>query len=241
MSIEAMKLALEALEKLWNIIDDIDTYGDMAKADEKLYRSLVERRQRTRFEETGISTDGYTLNGGAITALRTAIEQAEQQEPVEWMTFIPLYTAPPVASSDTSPERVDEITKQRHEPVIDSETVSLEVAIEVVLRNKPTFEAIAGLCKMAVEADRLAQQVEQEPVAWMNKHGACMSAVFKEVDATASEYTTPLYTSPPQRQPLTHEQRFDLLTKFEPHKNKWEAPAILIDMVEAAHKIKGEA
>jgi len=39
------------------------------------------------------------------------------------------------------------------------------------------------------------------------------------------------------RLPLTHEQRVDLLTKFEPHKNKWEAPAILIDMVEAAHGI----
>ena len=41
-----------------------------------------------------------------------------------------------------------------------------------------------------------------------------------------------------QRKPLNHEQRFDLLTAFEPHKNKWEAPAILIDMVEAAHGIK---
>ena len=41
MSIEAMKQALEALEKLWDIIDDIDTYGDMAKSDDKLYRSLV--------------------------------------------------------------------------------------------------------------------------------------------------------------------------------------------------------
>jgi hypothetical protein len=53
--------------------------------------------------------------------------------------------------------------------------------------------------------------------------------------------THQLYTTPPQRKPLTHEQRFDLLTRFEPHKNKWEAPAILIDMVEAAHGIKGEA
>ena len=35
-----------------------------------------------------------------------------------------------------------------------SETVSLEVAIEVVLRNGPNFETIAGLCKMAVEAER---------------------------------------------------------------------------------------
>ena len=31
MTKEALELALEALEKLWNIIDDIDTYGDMAK------------------------------------------------------------------------------------------------------------------------------------------------------------------------------------------------------------------
>jgi hypothetical protein len=46
------------------------------------------------------------------------------------------------------------------------------------------------------------------------------------------------YTTPQQRKPLNHEQRFDLLTAFEPHKNKWEAPAILIDMVEAAHGIK---
>jgi hypothetical protein len=78
MSISAMKQALEALEKLWDIIDDIDTYGDMAKSDDKLYRSLVERRQRQRFEQTGISTDGYELNGGAITALRQAIAEAER-------------------------------------------------------------------------------------------------------------------------------------------------------------------
>jgi hypothetical protein len=79
---EALHLALEALEKLWNIIDDIDTYSDMAKADEKLYRSLVERRQRQRFEETGISTDGYDLHGGAITAIKAALEAKD--EPVAW-------------------------------------------------------------------------------------------------------------------------------------------------------------
>jgi hypothetical protein len=78
---EALRLALEALEKLWNIIDDIDTYSDMAKADEKLYRSLVERRQRQRFEETGISTDGYELHGGAITAIKAALEAKDE---IDW-------------------------------------------------------------------------------------------------------------------------------------------------------------
>lgn len=45
-------------------------------------------------------------------------------------------------------------------------------------------------------------------------------------------------TPPAQRKPLTHEQRVDLLDKFEAHKHEWHAPAILIDMVEAAHGIK---
>ena len=47
-----------------------------------------------------------------------------------------------------------------------------------------------------------------------------------------------LYTSPPQRQPLTHEQRVDLLTAFEEWEHEWNSHAILIDMVEAAHGIK---
>jgi hypothetical protein len=40
----------EIIEKLWQIIDDIDTYSDMAKSDDKLYRGLVERRQKDRWK-----------------------------------------------------------------------------------------------------------------------------------------------------------------------------------------------
>lgn len=57
------------IEQLWGIIDDIDTYSDVAKTDDKLYRSLVENKQKDRWK-TGITTDGYTLN-------------------------VPLYTTPP--------------------------------------------------------------------------------------------------------------------------------------------------
>lgn len=95
----------------------------------------------------------------------------------------------------------------------------------------------------------MAQQ--QEPVAWQvmvedeamkefpikdMAHDWCVHQ--KLLGSSYAYWIRPLYTTPPQRKPLTHEQRFDLLTKFEPHKNKWEAPAILIDMVEAAHGIK---
>lgn len=77
-----------------------------------------------------------------------------------------------------------------------TETVSLEVAIEVVLRNGPTFETIAGLCKMAVEADRLTQP-EQEPVAWADMD---VRGEDKGLSWTPGHFhKTPLYTTPPQR------------------------------------------
>jgi hypothetical protein len=45
------------------------------------------------------------------------------------------------------------------------------------------------------------EESKQEPVAWMNKHGACKTSVFREVEAGAKdEYTVPLYTHPPKRE-----------------------------------------
>ena len=79
MSIDAMKQALEALEKLWQIIDDIDTASDMAKDNDVWYRQRVQHLQQKRWQ-LGITTDGNKLEGGAMDALRAAIEQA--QEPV---------------------------------------------------------------------------------------------------------------------------------------------------------------
>ena len=51
----------DAVEKLWAIIDDIDSYGDMAKTDDKFYRNRVERRQAMRWTETEIVSDGYEI------------------------------------------------------------------------------------------------------------------------------------------------------------------------------------
>ena len=62
------------IENLWDIIDDIDSYGDMAKADNVLYRALCERRQKERLL-TGITTDGYTLDiSNAIPLQRKCYE-----------------------------------------------------------------------------------------------------------------------------------------------------------------------
>jgi hypothetical protein len=40
------------INELWAIIDDIDSYGDLAKDDDKLFRKLVERRQLDRWNNT---------------------------------------------------------------------------------------------------------------------------------------------------------------------------------------------
>ena len=160
MSISAMKQALEALEKLWDIIDDIDTYGDMAKSDDKLYRSLVERRQRQRFEQTGISTDGYELNGGAITALRQAIAEAEKQEPVAQCSYPKCQATngcvgacsktAPVHAIDISQERVDETAKHEHERVglTDEEIQEMRLkTLDSVATNYETYKAIEAKLK----------------------------------------------------------------------------------------------
>jgi len=93
------------------------------------------------------------------------------------------------------------------------------------------------------------QLQEREPVAWQWLDTATFR---KKIPPTGeSECWNPLYASPPkrqpeqepvgfvvmERQPLTHEQRLDLLTAFAPSRSSWNAESILIDMVEAAHDI----
>ena len=106
---QAAEMALEALETLWDILDDIDTASDMAKENDAWYRKRVEALQKKRWDTT-ITTDGYKLKGGPAEALRQALAQPNQ-EPVGYVTdsgksaYIllgvdleddtPLYTAPP--------------------------------------------------------------------------------------------------------------------------------------------------
>jgi hypothetical protein len=47
-----------------------------------------------------------------------------------------------------------------------------------------------------VSIGTVAQPAPVQPVAWMNKHGACITSLFREVEAGAKEeYTVPLYTT----------------------------------------------
>jgi len=46
-------------ELLWQMLDDIETYGEIAKSDDRLYRNLVERKHQERY--TVLASDGYRL------------------------------------------------------------------------------------------------------------------------------------------------------------------------------------
>jgi len=65
-------------------------------------------------------------------------------------------------------------------------------------------KAITAL-RLAIDAQSMASkstykeqlETKDEPVAWMNKHGACKTSLFREEEAGAKEeYTIPVYTQP---------------------------------------------
>jgi hypothetical protein len=63
------------INELWAIIDDIDSYGDLAKDDDKLFRKLVERRQLDRWNNTDIRTDGYSLTEGIAADIESYLSK----------------------------------------------------------------------------------------------------------------------------------------------------------------------
>lgn len=88
-------------------------------------------------------------------------------------------------------------------------------------------------------------QPEQEPVAWAMLHdnGDFIDAINLEEHARVEgQYKHPLYTTPPQRKPLTNEQINEIADEFIVN---YRIPAgsqyDFVRAIEAAHGIKGEA
>ena len=119
---KAAEMALEGLETLWDILDDIDTASDMAKENDAWYRKRVEALQKKRWD-TMITTDGYKLKGGPVEALRQALDDKPAVK--SYCGGKPNYCTPEVTGEVTgdvdavniSQERVDETVKSEHEPV----------------------------------------------------------------------------------------------------------------------------
>ena len=83
-----------------------------------------------------------------------------------------------------------------------------------------------------------AAQPEQEPVACVVPHGATMRLEWASVDAAHNAKIGPLYTTPPQRKPLTDEEIGAILEGVNAYGTRLYTFARAI---EAAHSIKGDA
>ena len=96
--------------------------------------------------------------------------------------------------------------------------------------------------------EALAQKDEQEPVAWCHlSYNDDGSSIPDSLQHCPDSYcTTPLYTAPPKRQPLTDAQRYALIEKhlgLERRKNatvidhrtgRWTDAARYFDLMDAA-------
>jgi hypothetical protein len=102
------------------------------------------------------------------------------------------------------------------------------------------------ITKTWVDGDKVVTQeipesevYKQEPVAWMNRHGACKTSLFMEVEAGAKdEYTIPLYTTPPH--PLTDQEvrrLADMHLFYQPEGYEVSGVFNLARAIEAAHGI----
>ena len=111
-----------------------------------------------------------------------------------------------------------------------------------------TPKRIAGIARLKDAQDKRLAQPEQEPVTWRYKivdvFGRPVWTLKTPNSDTRVLESQPLYTTPPQRKPLTDEQR-DAIAR-QAAENDWHDYEV-IDAVEAAHGIyapterKGEA
>ena len=157
---KAAEMALEALETLWDILDDIDTASDMAKENDAWYRKRVEALQKKRWD-TMITTDGYKLKDGPVEALRQALAQPEQ-EPVAWVECAVI---PWLQSKDTN---VYAMTKLHRIP---------NEHYDTPLYTAPPKREWVGL-------------TDEEVESWRGNYDFFDSALVREIEAKLKEKNT---------------------------------------------------
>jgi len=79
----------KAAVDLWRMLDDIDTFSDMAKGNNKAFREGVEEKVRERHRI--LESDGYNLfaptsDGYEIECYKEAMTEQEQREILEWFS-----------------------------------------------------------------------------------------------------------------------------------------------------------
>jgi hypothetical protein len=111
--------------------------------------------------------------------------------------------------------------------------LALEALKEITLEH--------GMTEKARTAIKAALEAKDEPVAWMRQDGQRVTTASDRHNYPDYEtrYSIPLYTTPPQRKPLTE---IALLGAYEEEQQgRWGDHVRGLRAIEAAHGIKGEA
>jgi hypothetical protein len=178
MSIEAMKQALEALEKNYALINGDETRMGLEGCIDSYYRGC--------FDVAGINRKTDV----AITALRTAIAEAEKQGPVAfnrkavwnvlfevWNQNISaseglqklqdLYTNPPAAQQEpVSPAQKDAVFAASIEFI---ETLTGMTPPPIEIAPPEVFKTFRDFTEKVCSIFATPPAAQQEPVAWMTK------------------------------------------------------------------------
>ena len=95
-----------------------------------------------------------------------------------------------------------------------------------------------------ITAIKAALEAKDEPVAWMRTSGTgspvVTEALLVEMPEMRWNFQQPLYTTPPQRKPLTDEEIGDEFVRFQVG-GMFTPFLYAVRAIEAAHGIKGEA
>jgi hypothetical protein len=131
-----------------------------------------------------------------------------------------------------------------------TQTEALRLALEALEYFSDTSPNMAGKAHAedAITAIKAALEAKDEPVAWLNPYGGVLQRLDTGLEKLT--YTIPLYTTPPQRKPLTDEEMKAVVE--QELVNYWDGEYIdttgardcltkFARAIEAAHSIKGEA
>ena len=134
-----------------------------------------------------------------------------------------------------------------------TEREALKLALEALDLSHPRFGIGTAIYIKAIAAIKEAlTQPEQEPVAWMFQHEETGRMMFVEAQQLEWGFEKgnprlkkirPVYTTPPQRKPLSDEE-FRAILRSLSRQQGWDGDGwdlALKEAIEAAHGIKGEA
>jgi hypothetical protein len=204
--------------------------------------------------EMGLVETFHARQENAITALRTAIETYEKQEPVAWMDEFgnvfplgaqrgpkylnepmkPLYTTPPAAQPAPVQEPVAWV---QHSAI---EWLSSDKRGPFAYVNTLLSKRKDDLATTPVYTTPPAAQPEQLPIAWPMEEQPDGTVIPVDPSEMPGDVVFRLLATPPQQEPLTEAEIADVWDKQLFDITDMSLAIDFVRDIEAAHGITGE-